>query len=127
MSEDLESSEADLLGETLLVAPREIRDVVRRCCQVRQIDAGIADQIGIDVLDAQLHGLPAIATFVAALRADVVTASFSVDRSQSGAADNADPTNPYRDGVEVNTEMWTELHEVAEAFLVSAELLDGFE
>ena len=105
------------------VAPREIRDVVRRCCQVRQVDAGVADAIGGAVMDAHLQGIPALAQFVDALDTDGIDANFTVRHAPPLGES---PENPYRDGVEVDATLWTELHTVAEAFLVSAELLDGF-
>ena len=99
--------------------------MVRRCCQVREVDAGVADGIGSAVMDAHLTGRPAVAQFVAALDAQTVDGTFQVDASPSSVTEAA--IDPYRNGVEVDEVLWAQLHAVAEAFLVSAELLDGFD
>ena len=111
------------MSDVVRVAPREIKDVIRRCCQVRNVDAGVANEIGAAVMEAHVAGARALTQFVAALEADAVDETFQV----TPVVDEVDTPNPYRDGVEVDAATWAELHRVAEAFLVSAELLDGFD
>ncbi len=63
--------------------------------------------------------------FVDALRRDELDVHFVIEAGPMRPIDAA--ANPYRDGIEVSSEIWTELHSSSAAFLVSAELLDSFE
>lgn len=108
----------------LSVAPREISDIVNRCCRVHGVDPGVAQQIGKDVMAAHLIDGSALSTFADAARTADLHA-FTITASSSTPAGDEAP-DPYRAGVEVDAAVWSELHKISQAFLVSAELLDSF-
>jgi len=70
------------------LAPREIQDLVYRCCRVQGVDPGTADRLAENVLHAQIHRGPVIETFLAVLERSDVSASEVADLTRlSSAAD----------------------------------------
>lgn len=64
----------------VILAPREIKDLVYRCCRVQGVDPGTADRLADNVLHAQIHRGPVLEAFVAVLEP-------SHDVSESEGAD----------------------------------------
>lgn len=54
---------------SVVVAPREIKDLVDRCCRVSGCTAGSAQRLALNVLHGEIHHGDAISTFLAALAA----------------------------------------------------------
>jgi len=50
-----------------ILAPRELKDLVYRCCRVGGIDPGTADRFADNLLHAQIHRGKAVETFLAIL------------------------------------------------------------
>ena len=63
-----------------IIAPRELRDLVYRCCRVQGVDPGTADRFGDNLLHAQIHRGAAVEAFL-----DVLAPSTSSVDSSSGA------------------------------------------
>lgn len=47
-----------------IIAPRELRDLVYRCCRVQGVDPGTADRFGDNLLHAQIHRGAAVEPFL---------------------------------------------------------------
>ncbi|MDE0606253.1 MAG: hypothetical protein OXH78_03750 [Acidimicrobiaceae bacterium] len=50
-----------------ILAPRELRDLVYRCCRVEGIDPGTADRFADNLLHAQIHRGASVETFLSIL------------------------------------------------------------
>lgn len=109
--------------DTVRVAPREISDVVTRCCRVRGVDPGVAQQIGVKVMEAHLRDGTSLDAFAAVARNGDPT-TFSATPQLGASAGSV--TDAYQFGVAVNAATWDDVYEMSQAFLVSAELLDSF-
>lgn len=78
----------DRHGVTIL-APRELKDLVYRCCRVQGVDPGNADRFADNLLHAQIHRGASVEVFLSVL------ASLSSSRGELTRVTNA------ADGVEV--------------------------
>ena len=47
-----------------IIAPRELRDLVYRCCRVQGVDPGTADRFGDNLLHAEIHRGAAVEAFL---------------------------------------------------------------
>ena len=54
-------------GDQMLVAPREVHDLVFRCARIAGLDAGAADRAGRNVTYSEVHFGGAVATFASVL------------------------------------------------------------
>ncbi|MCQ3807394.1 MAG: hypothetical protein OXB92_04720 [Acidimicrobiaceae bacterium] len=57
-----------------IIAPRELRDLVYRCCRVRGVDPGTADRFGGNLLHAQIHRGAALEPFLSVLASSTSSA-----------------------------------------------------
>ncbi len=62
-------------GAVTILAPRELRDFVYRCCRVQGVDPGTADRFADNLLHAQIHRGASVETFLSVL----VSSSSSAD------------------------------------------------
>ena len=81
-------------GAVTILAPRELRDSVYRCCRVQGVDPGAADRFADNLLHAQIHRGASVETFLSVLvsssssAADltrVTTAADSVELAEATA------------------------------------------
>ena len=54
-------------GDQMLVAPREVHDLVFRCARIAGLDAGAAERAGRNVTYSEVHFGAAVATFASVL------------------------------------------------------------
>ena len=73
---------------TVAVAPREIHDLVYRCCRVAGCDPGLADRVADNVMYAEVLIGGGVAAFVATAGADEPNSAFAqaADRVESAEA-----------------------------------------
>ncbi len=57
-----------------IIAPRELRDLVYRCCRVQGVDPGTADRFADNLLHAQIHRGAAVETFLSVLTSSTSSA-----------------------------------------------------
>lgn len=81
-------------GSVTILAPRELRDIVYRCCRVQRVDPGTADRFADNLLHAQIHRGAAIEPFLDLLASssssaddlpEVATAADSVELAEATA------------------------------------------
>ena len=60
-----------------IIAPRELRDLVYRCCRVQGVDPGTADRFGDNLLHAQIHRGAAVEAFLHVLASSTSSAASS--------------------------------------------------
>lgn len=110
----------------LTVAPREIHDLVERCCRVAGRDPGIATLIATRVTALEIDTGSGVERFVEAFDDDALDALQWVDAVHGASAgDPGRRRSAHRVGVAIDHDLFAALERRAARFLVAEAVLDA--
>ncbi len=115
--------QAETEPTAILVAPREIVDLISRLLRIHGVDPGTAHDIATDVMHCQVAGYPAVEYVIAAFEHDKAAAVREPhDRRR---VDPETLATAYRSGVSLSESVLRHLERAAAGFLVAEHVLDS--